>query len=103
MQRVGLDLFHQVIHCGIQLRVVVAHQIYRQVVHLDVRLHAVVFDDPSAIKSVQGELENSDVAVIQEGPLTADAAHASPGTGTSQRPEPVLAEEIPEDVVTIAR
>ena len=41
---------------------------------------------------------NRDVAAIEQDPFAADAAHAAPGPRAHERPEPVLAEVVREDI-----
>src|SRR3569833_472846 len=96
--RVLLELSEQVIHTGLELRIVTRLEVCRRVVYGHVGLDTVIFQHPLRIEAVQSVLRNRNVSAVEERPLATDAAHTTPRTRADERPDTIPAEIERKDI-----
>jgi hypothetical protein len=96
------DLVQEHLHRLLELRVAAGDHLVRQVVDLDVRIDAVVLDDPFAVQAIDAELGEGDVAAVDERDVAADADQAAPGARADHRPQLVGLEVVWQRIAAAA-
>src|SRR5690349_931191 len=81
------ELSEQVIHTGLELRVMTRLPVRRRVVYRHVGLDAVILQHPLRIEAIQRILWNRNAAAVEELPLATNAAHTTPRTRANERPD----------------
>src|SRR5215469_2450459 len=65
---------------------------------LDVRIDAVILDDPLRVEPVHARLGNRDITAVEQCPIAADAPYTAPGARADERSDAVFAKPVREQI-----